>query len=146
MLFGNTALKLLRRCPCPVWVAKPGFQNQPVQVLLAQGRAAAERAALQRALALLLQQRQEAERTGMPWRRIKALALQALAYQALGDMTQSLTALEQALVLAAPEGYVRIFLDEGAPMLALLPQVRLVYDVPGWFVSDCAASCAMFAV
>jgi LuxR family maltose regulon positive regulatory protein len=58
----------------------------------------------------------------MPWRRIKALVLQALAYQAFGDLTQSLIVLEQALVLAAPEGYVRIFLDEGAPMLALLRQ------------------------
>jgi LuxR family maltose regulon positive regulatory protein len=104
----------------------------PVQVLLAQGRAAAERASLQRALVLLEQQRQEAERTGMPWRRIKALVLQALTYQALGDMTQSLTALEQGLVLAAPEGYRRIFLDEGVPMLALLRQAAVQGIMPGY--------------
>jgi LuxR family maltose regulon positive regulatory protein len=101
-------------------------------VLLAQGRAAAERALLQRALALLTQQVQEAEQAGMPWRRIKALVLQALAYQAFGDMTQSLTALEQALVLAAPEGYVRNFLDEGAPMLALLRQAAARGIMPGY--------------
>jgi LuxR family maltose regulon positive regulatory protein len=68
----------------------------------------------------------------MPWRRIKALVLQALAYQAFGDMTQSLIVLEQALVLAAPEGYVRIFLDEGAPMLALLRQAAARGIMPGY--------------
>ena len=47
-------------------------------------------------------------------------------------MTQSLKVLEQALVLAAPEGYVRIFLDEGAPMLALLRQVAARGIVPGY--------------
>jgi hypothetical protein len=47
-------------------------------------------------------------------------------------MTQSLTALEQALVLAAPEGYVRIFLDEGAPMLALLRQAAVQGIMPGY--------------
>jgi LuxR family maltose regulon positive regulatory protein len=47
-------------------------------------------------------------------------------------MTQSLTALEQALVLAAPEGYARIFLDEGAPMLALLCQAAAQGIVPGY--------------
>jgi LuxR family maltose regulon positive regulatory protein len=104
----------------------------PIQVLLAQGRAAAGWASLQRALVLLEQRRQEAERTGMPWRRIKALVLQALAYQDLGDMTQSLTALEQALMLAASEGYVRVFLDEGAPMLALLRQAAVHGIMPGF--------------
>jgi LuxR family maltose regulon positive regulatory protein len=121
----KVARTVLRGGECREAPTYPTYEHlsiAPIQVLLAQGRAAAERASLQRALALLEQQRQEAERTGMPWRRIKALVLQALTYQALGDVTQSLIVLEQALVLAAPEGYVRIFLDEGAPMLALLRQ------------------------
>lgn len=42
-------------------------------------------------------------------------ALQALAQQAQGDVEQALAALGQALTLAEPEGYVRIFLDEGPP-------------------------------
>ena len=38
-----------------------------------------------------------------------------------GDRPEALAELEQALVRAPePEGYVRLFLDEGAPMLALL--------------------------
>jgi LuxR family transcriptional regulator, maltose regulon positive regulatory protein len=53
---------------------------------------------------------------------IEILALQALGLQAQGGTTQALTTLERALALAEPEGYVRIFVDEGAPMAALLAQ------------------------
>ena len=37
MLFGSTAVKVLRRCPCPVWVVKPGGEPSPVKVLVASG-------------------------------------------------------------------------------------------------------------
>ena len=53
---------------------------------------------------------------------IEILALQALALQAQGATMQALTTLGRALALAEPEGYVRIFVDEGAPMAALLAQ------------------------
>ena len=46
--------------------------------------------------------------------------LQALAHQARGDIAAALASLERALTLAEPEGYVRIFVDEGPPMAALL--------------------------
>ncbi|HEU5100929.1 MAG TPA: LuxR C-terminal-related transcriptional regulator, partial [Roseiflexaceae bacterium] len=51
---------------------------------------------------------------------IEILALQALAHAAQGARTQALTTLGRALALAEPEGYVRIFVDEGAPMAELL--------------------------
>ncbi len=35
MLLGNTALKLLRRCPCPVWVVKPGLTLSSLNILAA---------------------------------------------------------------------------------------------------------------
>ena len=44
----------------------------------------------------------------------------ALAYQVQGDISRALKSLEGALTLAQPEGYVRIFVDEGLPMAALL--------------------------
>jgi LuxR family maltose regulon positive regulatory protein len=54
---------------------------------------------------------------------IEARVLQALALQAQGQTAQALAALEQALSLAEPEGYVRLFADEGAPLAKLLRQV-----------------------
>jgi LuxR family maltose regulon positive regulatory protein len=56
---------------------------------------------------------------------VHCLALQALALQAQGQVEEALRALEQALRLAGvaePEGYVRLFVDEGAPMAQLLRQ------------------------
>jgi LuxR family maltose regulon positive regulatory protein len=51
---------------------------------------------------------------------IEILALQALARAAAGDETGALAALAEALTLAAPEGYLRVFADEGTPMATLL--------------------------
>ena len=51
---------------------------------------------------------------------IEILVLQALAHQAQDERAAAIEALEQALVLAEPERYVRVFVDEGAPMAALL--------------------------
>jgi LuxR family maltose regulon positive regulatory protein len=51
---------------------------------------------------------------------IEILVLQALALQAGGDGAAASLPLERALALAEPEGYVRTFVDEGAPMAALL--------------------------
>ena len=51
---------------------------------------------------------------------IEVLVLQALAYQALGNVPAALGCLERALTLAEPEGYVRVFADEGPPMASLL--------------------------
>jgi LuxR family maltose regulon positive regulatory protein len=51
---------------------------------------------------------------------IEIMVLQALDHQARSDVPAALAALEQALTLAEPEGYVRVFIDEGPPMTALL--------------------------
>jgi LuxR family maltose regulon positive regulatory protein len=48
--------------------------------------------------------------------------LRALALQAQGDRIGAMTALGRALALAEPEGYIRIFIDEGVPMVTLLRQ------------------------
>ncbi len=67
----------------------------------------------------LLKAAQEGGRTGSV---IEILALQALAHQMQGDIPAALVPLERALALAEPEGYVRMFVDEGPPMAILLQE------------------------
>ena len=51
--------------------------------------------------------------------------LVALAHQEGGDVSEAVAALCRALADAPePDGYVRLFLDEGEPMLTLLRRVR----------------------
>jgi LuxR family maltose regulon positive regulatory protein len=56
--------------------------------------------------------------------RILILALTALAHAARRDQHQALASLAAALALAEPEGYIRTFVDEGAPVRALLMALR----------------------
>lgn len=72
------------------------------------------------ALALLEPVRQQAEANAWPDLRLEALLLQSLAHQAAGDNEQALQTVGEALALAAPGGLLRPFVDEGAPMAALL--------------------------
>lgn len=51
---------------------------------------------------------------------VEVLILKALALQAQGKLDEAVVALGRALSLAKPEGYVRIFVDEGKPMAQLL--------------------------
>jgi LuxR family maltose regulon positive regulatory protein len=52
--------------------------------------------------------------------RIEIQILRTLSWQAEGHQDQAMDALAEALSLAEPEGYRRIFLDEGKPMADLL--------------------------
>lgn len=65
-----------------------------------------------------------AERGQRPGDLIEYLALDALALHAQGQARHALTTLRSALLLAEPAGYVRVFVDEGQPMRALLHDLR----------------------
>lgn len=88
-----------------------------LRLLLAQGN---DDSALRLAGRLLHQ----AEQTNRLGRTIEVLVLQALAYQGKRDLAQALGSLERAIGLAQPEGYVRVFLDEGEPLARLLYQAK----------------------
>ena len=51
---------------------------------------------------------------------IRYLVMIALAHHALGNTQTASDSLSQALTLAEPQGYVRLFVDEGQPMAELL--------------------------
>src|SRR6266700_1404611 len=69
----------------------------------------------------LLQAAEQGERMGSV---IEILVLQALAHYVQGDIPAALVPLERALTLAEPEGYVRMFVDEGQPMAVLLAKLH----------------------
>jgi ATP/maltotriose-dependent transcriptional regulator MalT len=75
---------------------------------------------MQEATELLERLRDAAEAGGRSGSVVEILVLLALAHQARGDLRAALPPLERALTLAEPEGYVRVFLDEGPSMAALL--------------------------
>ena len=83
------------------------------RVLLAQGRPGPALSLLDRLHAAAVAQ----DRVGSL---IETGALRALALAASGDEPGAVTALADALVLACPQGYVRVFADEGPPMAGLL--------------------------
>jgi LuxR family maltose regulon positive regulatory protein len=70
-----------------------------------------------RLLERLLRSAEEGERAGSV---IEILVLRALAYQRHGDIPAALSCLERAVTLAEPEGYVRVFADEGPSIASLL--------------------------
>ena len=55
---------------------------------------------------------------------IEMRVLQALAHSMRDEEQEALAILAQAMQLAEPEGYVRIFVDEGAPMASMLSRLR----------------------
>ncbi len=86
------------------------------RIKLAQGEPAAALAALEPA-------RQQAEAKEWADEQLQVLVLQALAYQAAGESDKAMQLLEEALTLTAPGGLVRLFVDEGPPMAALLREM-----------------------
>ncbi|HEY5846717.1 MAG TPA: LuxR C-terminal-related transcriptional regulator [Microlunatus sp.] len=92
------------------------------RVLLAQARLSPRGSGAADVLALLDALLQAAESHGRLDSVIEILVLRALA-QTVEYHADSIRTLERALRLAAPEGYVRVFLDEGGPMATLLAEL-----------------------
>ena len=88
------------------------------RVLLAQGDPSA-------ALAVLRPLRQQMEAKGLADERFKAMILQAVALRANGEKDKAVQLLGEALALAEPGGFIRIFVDEGEPMRLLILDFRL---------------------
>jgi LuxR family maltose regulon positive regulatory protein len=101
------------------------------RVLIARYESELVEGAVNDAVRLLERLLHAAEQGGRIGSVIEILALQALAHQAQGDMSSALAPLERALSLAEPEGYVRVFVDEGPPMARLLQEAASRATAPG---------------
>jgi LuxR family maltose regulon positive regulatory protein len=124
----------------------PGFAREREHMILARlllGQGEPERA---RRLAEQLRDAAAAQRrTGSL---IELGPLLARARAACGDQAGALAALAEALTLAWPEGYVRVFADEGAPLAGLLDQLitgrrrgaAAAAGVPGEYLSRVRAA------
>ncbi len=93
------------------------------RILLTQGATSGDRASLRPVTRLLENLLSAADAGGRTGSLIEVLVLQALTRRAGGDTAGALTALDRALTLAEPEGYVQVFVGEGAPMASLLTAV-----------------------
>ena len=95
---------------------------------------------LSRALILLERLLEDAEPKARMSSVIEILILRALALHTLGDSTGALTVLGRALALAEPQGYIRLFLEEGAPMTVLLRQAYTQKIMPEYTAALLEAS------
>jgi LuxR family maltose regulon positive regulatory protein len=102
------------------------------RILLAQYKNAHSDRSLPDAIGLLARLLKAADEGGRMGSAIEILILQALAYQLKGDIPGALAALERALEQAEPEGYVRMFLNEGATMAQQLRQAAARRIMPGY--------------
>ena len=63
---------------------------------------------------------------------IEILILQSIAHQAQGDLPAAFLPLQHALAFGEPEGYVRMFLDEGSSMMQLLREASAREIMPDY--------------
>jgi LuxR family maltose regulon positive regulatory protein len=94
------------------------------RILIAQYQNDRNDSAIHTAMRLLDRLLHAGEEGGRVGSVIEILVLQSLAHQAQGNIAPALVPLERALTLAKPEGYVRIFVDEGKPMAELLTRIE----------------------
>jgi LuxR family maltose regulon positive regulatory protein len=95
------------------------------RVHLAQGDTSA-------ALVVLEQLRQQAEAKGWADERLKVMVLQAVALHMNGEKDKAVHLLCDALALAAPGGFIRLFVDEGPPMAQLLSEAEAIGMLPDY--------------
>jgi LuxR family maltose regulon positive regulatory protein len=108
------------------WVGKrridptdePGYPREGEYLVLSRVLLAQQKP--DQALVLLETLRALAAAQGRTGSVVEVRALQALGLAAGGDQAAGLRTLAETLAIAAPEGYLRVFVDEGAPMARLL--------------------------
>lgn len=102
------------------------------RVLIAQYKINQVAGSIQEAVKLLERLLSAAEEGGRTTSEIEILLLLAITQDVQGDTPAALIYLERALTLAEPEGYIRIFVDEGLPMAHLLADAAAGGTMPDY--------------
>jgi LuxR family maltose regulon positive regulatory protein len=121
-------LTLLRQGHLAAAAQLAAIHNLPLsqaRVLLAERNPSA-------ALAVLARLRAQVETRGWADELLKVLVLEALALQAQGEQDQAVYQLLDALALAEPGGFLRLFVDEGAPLAHLLAKAAALGRMPDY--------------
>jgi LuxR family maltose regulon positive regulatory protein len=81
---------------------------------------------------MLEPRRRQVEAKGWEDERLKVMVLQAVALQAHGEKDKAVQLLCNALALAEPGGFIRLFVDEGPPMAHLLSEAQALGMMPDY--------------
>jgi LuxR family maltose regulon positive regulatory protein len=113
------------RSEAPVTFNDEKDQILRARILMAQNEPGA-------ALTLLTGMAEAMESSGRAGSLIETLVLQALAYHAAGQTENALKVLKKALKIAEPDGYIRVFVDEGEPLRCLLEKwkAQVLQEIP----------------
>jgi LuxR family maltose regulon positive regulatory protein len=99
---------------------------------ISQARVHMAQGLMSAALTVLETLRQQMEARGWQDERLKAMVLQAVTFHANGEKDRAMQLLEEALTLAKPGGFIRIFVDEGIPMARLLSEAMVQGIMPDY--------------
>ncbi len=95
---------------------------QTHELPISQARVHLARGDTSTALAVLEPLRRQVEAKGWEDERLKVMVLQAVVHHAHGEKDEAVQLLGDALALAEPGGFIRLFVDEGTPMAHLLSE------------------------
>lgn len=103
-------------------VAEAAHLAQSHELPLSQARVHLAQGDPSTALTVLEPWRRQVEAKGWEDERLKVMVLQALAHHTHGEKDTAVRLLDDALMLARPGGFIRLFVDEGLPMAQLLSE------------------------
>src|SRR5579884_1053287 len=105
---------------------------QAHELLLSQARVHLAQGDSSAALTVLARQRELMEAKDWKDEQLKVMVLQAVSARAQGEKDQALHLLVDALAMAEPAGFIRLFLDEDLPMASLLTEAMALGRMPDY--------------
>ena len=122
-------------------VAAAAHLAEAHQLPMSQARIHLARGDTLAALEVLAFWRRQTEAKGWEDERLRAMILQAVVLQVQGESDKAVGLLSDALTLALPGGFIRLFVDEDLPMARLLSEAAARGIMPG-YIGTLLAACA----